>query len=133
MPDVPNKVMAEEMPDSDPDDNNCKLLIQLSPPSNIDKNHIQHYLVQYPSGHQNLTDTVGIVTVPNCTLDVRLNVSAVNICDEIGASASDIEPMFMKPNNPTTTSAMTSASTSESISTSSTLCAVLLIILFFVI
>jgi hypothetical protein len=86
--------------------------------------------------------------VPDCSQDVRLNVSAVNICGKGGASVSDIEPKFMErptASAPTTESSSTSTPTSESNSTSasterssapqfttsSTLCAVLPIILLF--
>ena len=82
--------------------------------------------------------------VPNCTQDIRLNVSAVNSCGTIGASASGIEPKFMSTSTPTTstptstpttsaptTSASTTATNageSSSILASTTLCAVLMVI-----
>ena len=131
------------MPDNDPDDSSCKLIImQLSPPSNIDVKHIKKYIVQYPSGQQDVTsNAVGqMVIVPNCTMDVRLNVSAVNTCGTVGPSVNDIEPNFMARNDSsasTTESSSTSASTvldNYSVSTvaSSTLHAVLLITVFFI-
>ena len=151
-PDAPINVTAEESPDSDPNDDSCMLVIDLRPPSNIDMNHIKHYCVQFPSGNRTIPNTgTGCIKVPNCTQDIRLNVSAVNSCDIVGASASDIEPMFITTSTPTTSAATTDSSTgpgsessptsaattdsstgpgSESSSTlvSTTLCAVLLVI-----
>ena len=118
-PDAPEEIAAEEMPDSDPNDSSCKIHIQLSPPSNIDTNYISHYLVQYPSGNQTFRSTVGIVTLPECTPEVHLNISAINICGKVGASASDIKPTF-KPR-----------SSAPRLSTSSTLYVIFLIIFFF--
>ena len=146
-PDAPINVTAEELPDSDPNDDSCILVIDLRPPSNIDENHIKNYFIQFPSGDETIPNTgSGLIRVPNCT-DIHLNVSAVNSCGTIGASAIGIEPKFISTSTPTTstptstptTSApTTSASTtnestgpgSESSSTlaSTTLCAVLLVI-----
>ena len=148
-PDAPVNVTAEESPDSDPNDNCCILHIDLRPPSNIDVNHIMHYFIQFPSGDRTIPNTGnGPIKVPNCTQDIRLNVSAVNICGTIGASASDIEPKRIMPtpttstpttSAPTTSASTISASTNKNKSTgsgselsltlaSTTLCAVLLVI-----
>ena len=147
-PDAPINVTAEESPDSDPNDDSCMLVIDLRPPSNIDMNHIDCYIIQFLSENRTIPNTgSGTIKVPDCTQDIRLNVSAINSCGTIGASASDIKPKFITTSTPTTstptstptTSApTTSAATtnestgpgSESSSTlaSTTLCAVLLVI-----
>ena len=107
-PDAPINITAEELPDNDPNDDSCMLHIRLCPPSNIDVKHIMHYFVQFPSGYQNISNTgAGCVMVPNCTQDIRLNVSAVNTCGTVGAIASDIEPLFIM--KPTTSTLTTSA------------------------
>ena len=108
--------------------------IDLCPPSNIDMNHIKHYFIRFPSGDRTIPNTgTGTIRVPNCTQDIRLNVSAVNICGTVGASASDIEPKRILMPTPTTSASTTNESTgsgSELSSTlaSTTLCAVLLVI-----
>ena len=134
-PDAPINVTAEESSDSDPNDNSCILHIDLRPPSNIDVNHIKHYFIQFPSGDRTIPNTGnGPIRVPNCTQDIRLNVSAVNICGTVGASASDIEPKRIMPtpttSAPTTTTNKSTGSGSELSLTlaSTTLCAVLLVI-----
>ena len=132
-PDAPINVTAEESPDSDPNDDSCILHIDLRPPTNTDMNHIKHYLIQFPSGDRTIPNTgTGSINVPNCTQDIRLKVSAVNICDTVGASASDIEPKRIMP-TPTTFAPITNESTGSGSElsltlASTTLCAVLLVI-----
>ena len=138
VPDAPINVTAEEILDSNRNDDSCKLLIYLRPPSNIDENYIKHYFVQFPSGHQNISGAGCIVVVRNCNQDVRLNVSAVNTCNTLGASVSDIEPMFIIRESTTSAPAVaddsdgfnqtTTDSESSSTLASTTLCAVLLVI-----
>ena len=86
--------------------------------SNIDVNHIKYYFVQFPSGYQNISNTGAgnIIVVPDCTQDVCLNVSAVNICGTVGASISDIEPMFI-PTTATTTGSESSLTLASTIAT----------------
>ena len=96
-PDVPQNVMIEENPDSDSTDDHCTLHVQVDPPNNINPRHIDCYRVEYPSGSRNISGVAGSgqISVPDCTPDLRLNVTAI-VCDNrSGAVASDIEPKYM--------------------------------------
>ena len=115
-PGVPINITAEEILDSNPNDDSCMIIIHLCPPNNTDMNHIDRYFIQFPSGDGYIPNTgSGTIRVPNCRNkdNIRLNVSAVNICGTVGAST-----MF------STGSDLEASSTLAS----TTLCAVLLVI-----
>ena len=67
--------------------NSCVLLLQLKPPSNINADDINHYIIDYQSSQPvTTTDTSKTFVVSNCSRDLRVRVRAVNRCDVSGNS-----------------------------------------------
>ena len=76
--------------------NSCVFLLQLNPPSNINADDVNHYIIDYQSNQPVTTDdTSKTFAVSNCSRDLRVRVTAVNRCGASGNSTSDIVPRFM--------------------------------------
>lgn len=98
IPGAPQEVTVIETSQNNEMENGCVLLLQLSPPSNINSDDVDRYIIDYPSG-QPITMRASSTTfvVSNCTRDLYIRVRAVNRCGVPGNSTDNIVPVLLPP------------------------------------
>lgn len=96
-PDAPEGVEIFEIPDNRNSRGSCVLSLQLNHPSSISPDEIPHltYHVNYQSRRDIITGTSYTFVVQNCTQGLRINVTTVNRCGNVGRSVVDIVPTLL--------------------------------------
>ena len=93
--DVPDAPQGVEVIETRDNRGSCVFTSQLNPPSNSGPDDILHYIIEYQSRRDMIASTSFTLIVPDCTPELRINVTAVNRCGSIGKSVTNIVPIFL--------------------------------------
>jgi hypothetical protein len=95
IPDTPQNVKAAEA--SERINNNCIILVQWDPPTNIDVSDIGHYIIMVPSRNitENESSAILALRIRNCHGNDSIQVAAVNRFGCVGASSPKTQPSLL--------------------------------------
>ena len=96
IPGAPRNVRAAQVSERD-NDNDCIILVEWDPPTNVDESDIDHYIITVPS--QNITEnelsTIITIRERNCRDDDAIQVAAVNRFRCVGENSLQTRPSLL--------------------------------------
>ncbi|MCG8621716.1 MAG: fibronectin type III domain-containing protein [Proteobacteria bacterium] len=102
IPGAPRNVRAAQVSERD-NDNDCIILVEWDPPTNVDESDIDHYIITVPS--QNITEnelsTIITVRERNCRDDDAIQVAAVSRFGCVGENSLQTQPSLLGDNTRT--------------------------------
>lgn len=72
----------------------CFVFVQWSPPTNTQEDDVTHYIVDYSLGRTLLRSTSYEFRIPNCTVELAVNITAVSRCGSLGGNITQIVPLL---------------------------------------
>ena len=106
IPGIPQDVTAYKVTPSSGDD--CIVVVNWKPPSNINMTHLKHYMVESPSGNFTTTKTANAAAllIHHCRVksNTSITIHAIDRCDRNGVSSDNITiELLGLPSNPSRT------------------------------
>ena len=72
--------------------------MQLNPPTNIEEDDVAHYIVDYNLGSTMLRSTSYEFRIPNCSIELEIEISTVSRCDSLGDYITKVVPLVSSIN-----------------------------------
>ena len=73
--------------------------MQLNPPTNINEDDVTHYILDHKFGRDTITSTSHEFLIPNCSVELDIEVSAVSRCRSLGNSVTESVPLLPPDNS----------------------------------
>ena len=73
----------------------CFVFVQLSPPTNIKEDDVAHYIVDYNLGSTVLRSASYEFRIPNCSVELEIEISAVSRCGSSGDHITEVVPLLL--------------------------------------